>query len=99
MCYARSMTEAKKLSGAFHEIRSPRYKPMTNRTTFIGIDFAWQSERNATAIAVARGENASATLIDVVSGLAGLNEIAAFVGRSATEHTVIAIDAPLIIRN
>lgn len=72
---------------------------MTPTTTFIGIDFAWQSERNATAIAVARGEGADASLIDVVSGIGGLNEIAAIIERSATENTVVAVDAPLIIRN
>jgi predicted RNase H-like nuclease len=72
---------------------------MTQPTTFIGIDLAWQSERNTTGIAIARGDRSGAALLDVTSGIRGLDEIAAFIQRFATEHTVIAIDAPLIIRN
>lgn len=72
---------------------------MTSATTYIGIDFAWQSERNATGLAIARGDGAHATLVDIVSGVRGLSEIVAFVERHVTENTVISIDAPLIIRN
>lgn len=72
---------------------------MARPATFIGIDFAWQSERNATGIAIAHGEGAQASLVDVVSAVHGMNEIIALVERHATENTVIAIDAPLIIRN
>jgi predicted RNase H-like nuclease len=72
---------------------------VTFAATYIGIDFAWQSERNATGLAVARRDGAGASLVDVVSGVRGLNEIVAFVEHHATEKTVIAIDAPLIIRN
>lgn len=63
--------------------------------TFIGIDFAWQSERNATGIAIAR----DASVVEVISGVRGLDEIVRLVEDAATENTVIAIDAPLIIRN
>jgi predicted RNase H-like nuclease len=72
---------------------------VTSDTTFIGIDFAWQSERNASGVAVARGEGAEASIIDVISGVAGLNDIVAIIERFATANTVIAVDAPLIIRN
>jgi predicted RNase H-like nuclease len=68
-------------------------------TTFIGIDFAWQSERNPSGIAIARGEGAEASIIDVTSGVHGLDGVMALVERFAEANTVIAIDAPLIIRN
>jgi len=67
--------------------------------TFIGVDLAWQSERNATGIAVARGDAGGAELIDVASGIRGLDAVVGFIHRHSTDHTVIAIDAPLIIRN
>ncbi|MGH9424029.1 MAG: DUF429 domain-containing protein [Thermoanaerobaculia bacterium] len=67
--------------------------------TFIGIDLAWQSERNATGIAVARAEHEEALLVEVVAGVRGMNEVVALIERWSTQNTVIAIDAPLIIRN
>lgn len=72
---------------------------MTSATTFIGVDLAWQSERNATGIVVARGEEGAATVIEVASGVRKLNAILSIVERFATANTVVAIDAPLIIRN
>ncbi|HEV7768863.1 MAG TPA: DUF429 domain-containing protein [Thermoanaerobaculia bacterium] len=63
--------------------------------TFIGIDFAWQSERNATGIAIARDASVAA----VISGVHSLNDMVRIVEEAVTETTVIAIDAPLIIRN
>jgi predicted RNase H-like nuclease len=68
-------------------------------TNFIGIDFAWQSERNATGVAVARGDGAHASLVEVVSGVRGLNDIVGIIERYATDDMVVAVDAPLIIRN
>lgn len=68
-------------------------------TTFVGIDLAWQSERNTTGIAVARGDATGAELVEAAAGIAGLDQIVAFVDRHSTEHVVIAVDAPLIIRN
>lgn len=72
---------------------------MTSGTTFVGIDFAWQSERNASGVAIARGEGTKASIVEVIPGLHGLNEIAALIERFATANTVVAVDAPLIIRN
>lgn len=69
------------------------------RTTFIGIDFAWQSERNATGIAVARDCDARAEVVDIASPVRGLDDVVAIIERHATQHTVVAVDAPLIIRN
>ncbi|HXI14537.1 MAG TPA: DUF429 domain-containing protein [Thermoanaerobaculia bacterium] len=68
-------------------------------TTFIGIDLAWQSDKNHTGIVVARGDDSGA-IADVASeGIASLEAIVAFVQEHATANTVIAIDAPLVIRN
>ncbi len=68
-------------------------------TTFIGVDLAWKSERNSSAIAVANWTGASAKITDVTSGIRGLDEVVAQIERHASENTVVAIDAPLIIRN
>lgn len=68
-------------------------------TTFIGVDFAWQSERNGTGIAVARGEGPSAAIVDLFSGVRGIERIATAILDSAAEDTVVAVDAPLIINN
>lgn len=68
-------------------------------TTFIGVDFAWQSERNATGIAVAHGDERGAAVIDIASGVRGLDDVVAAVEQYAAQDTVVAIDAPLIIRN
>jgi predicted RNase H-like nuclease len=72
---------------------------VTSGTTFIGIDLAWRSERNASGIAIARWDGTAAAIVEVISGVRGLDEIAAIVERSITANTVIAVDAPLIIRN
>jgi predicted RNase H-like nuclease len=67
--------------------------------TFVGIDFAWQGERNASGIAIAQGEGPQASVVEVISGVRGLNDVVPIIQRFATANTVIAIDAPLIIRN
>ncbi|HJQ35813.1 MAG TPA: DUF429 domain-containing protein [Thermoanaerobaculia bacterium] len=68
-------------------------------TTFIGVDFAWQSERNATGIAVAHGENRGAEVVHIASGVRGMDDVVAVIELHAAQNTVIAIDAPLIVRN
>lgn len=68
-------------------------------TTFIGIDLAWQSDKNHTGIVVARGDESGATADVASAGIASLDGVVAFVREHATENTVIAVDAPLIIRN
>jgi len=67
-------------------------------STFIGVDFAWLSDRNGTGIAVARGGGA-AEIVQVVSGIRGVRGIASAIADAATTNTVVAIDAPLIINN
>jgi len=68
-------------------------------TTFIGVDFAWQSERNATGIAVARGDDRGAEVVHIASGVRGLDDVVAAIEQHAAQDMVVAIDAPLIIRN
>ena len=67
--------------------------------TFIGIDLAWQSDKNHTGIVVARGDDRGATAEVASAEIESLQGIVRFVEEHAASNTVIAIDAPLIIRN
>jgi len=67
-------------------------------TTFIGIDLAWQSQRNSTGIALLEGDRAGAQLT-MLATIAPEMSVADFVTANATDDTVVAIDAPLIIIN
>lgn len=68
-------------------------------TTFIGIDLAWSVEKNNTGVAVLRGGRSGASLVESDSGVTSMSGIVAFMARHATDTTVIAIDAPLIVKN
>lgn len=68
-------------------------------TTFIGIDLAWQSARNHSAIAVARSGVDGAVLVDHSEGITSTTGVAEYVLSHATSNTVVAIDAPLVIVN
>lgn len=68
-------------------------------TTFIGVDLAWQGTTNHTGIAVARENDGDAELVAVASGITSFEAAVAFIAAHATEHTVVAIDAPLILKN
>ena len=72
---------------------------MTFLTTFIGVDLAWKSDKNHSGVVVARGSADGAELIAYSNGLATLEGVLDYVARHATENTVVAIDAPLIITN
>lgn len=69
------------------------------KTTFIGIDLAWQSAKNHSAIAVARGGAGGAVLVDHSEGITSTAGVADYVLSHATANTVVAIDAPLVIAN
>jgi predicted RNase H-like nuclease len=69
-----------------------------NSVTFIGIDLAWKSQRNATGAALLRGDCSGARL-QVLSTLYSEASVADFVTSHATKNTIAAIDAPLIIVN
>lgn len=66
---------------------------------FIGVDLAWQSDRNPTGAAVLAGGINGASLVAVSDGLATIDAVVDFVAAHATDEAAIAIDAPLIIRN
>ena len=72
---------------------------MTEQATFIGIDLAWMSDRNHTAIAVLRGDRGGAELVGEPESARTLREVVDSVDRHVAPHTVIAVDAPLIIEN
>lgn len=68
-------------------------------TIFIGIDLAWQTDKNNSGIAVARGDARGAVLVDHSEGIQSVEGVVEYVLSRATAHTVIAIDAPLILVN
>jgi predicted RNase H-like nuclease len=67
--------------------------------TFIGIDLAWQSDRNHSGGAVLEGDQSAVTLREVSSGLGTLADVEVFIDRNAGSDTVVAVDAPLVIEN
>ena len=68
-------------------------------TTFIGVDLAWQSDKNHSGIAVLRGDSSGATLFSCSANIATLQGVVNYILANATANTVVAIDAPLIIKN
>ncbi len=73
--------------------------PTADTATFIGIDLAWQSERNTTGVAVFRGDPDGASLVTHVPAAESREEIVGVIRKHETAATVIAIDAPLIVPN
>ena len=69
----------------------------TMATTFIGVDLAWQSDRNTSGGVVLRGSRSRAKLDTVSAPLASTDAVLAFVRAHAGDGTVTAIDAPLIM--
>lgn len=67
--------------------------------TFIGVDLAWRDESAQSGVAVLRGDERGADLITTVSGITSARVAAELVQSHASEDTVVAVDAPLIIRN
>jgi len=67
--------------------------------TFIGIDLAWQSDKNHSGGAVLEGDQSAVTLREVPSRLGTLADVEAFIDRNAGPDTVVAVDAPLVINN
>jgi len=68
-------------------------------TAFIGVDLAWQSERNHSGLAAFRGGRDGASFRDAASGVCDLEGVLEFVQSNEERSTVIAIDAPLIVKN
>lgn len=72
---------------------------MSCHTTFIGVDLAWKSDKNHSGLAVAHGSREGMELIACSKEPATLDGILEYVIAHTTEHTVLAIDAPLVITN
>lgn len=68
-------------------------------TTFIGVDLAWHTENNYSGIAVLRGDNNGAALIPGGTTVVKLVGVVNHILTHATDNTVVAIDAPLIMKN
>lgn len=68
-------------------------------TTFIGIDLAWKSAKNHSAIAVACAVAGGAVLVDHSEGITSTAAVADYVLSHATGNTFVAVDAPLVIVN
>ncbi len=64
----------------------------------VGIDLAWQSEANTTAIAVAQLDEEGVHISSVQESLAGLDAIIDAIDKEDNVHG-LAIDAPLVIKN
>jgi predicted RNase H-like nuclease/diadenosine tetraphosphate (Ap4A) HIT family hydrolase len=67
--------------------------------SYIGVDLAWKSDQNPSGLAAAVGDSNGAELVEAQASAKGLDAVLAFVRAHLAEHTVIAIDAPLIITN
>jgi predicted RNase H-like nuclease len=67
--------------------------------SFLGIDLAWRSERNPSGAVALSGSAGRLEVSEVAPPLRGLREVEAFVLRHERPSTIVAIDAPLIIRN
>jgi predicted RNase H-like nuclease len=68
-------------------------------TTFVGIDLAWNPDRNHTGIAVLRGDVRGTRFVASSTGVASLAGIVEFVQKHAASSTVVAVDAPLVVTN
>jgi len=77
-------------------------RPMPNANmdaTFIGVDLAWRSDANVSGLAALRGDTNGAELVSVAKGVRSRERVLAFIQEHVTSSCVVAIDAPLIIRN
>lgn len=72
---------------------------MHMKTSFLGVDLAWQSDRNPSgAAALSSSANGLIMMQEAVS-LYSLDDVKTFIQRNRQEITVVAVDAPLIITN
>lgn len=65
---------------------------------FVGVDLGW-SERNRSGLAVAEWTGARAVVEPVIGGVPGNESVVSMIEQLPGETIVVAIDAPLIIRN
>ena len=67
--------------------------------TFIGVDLAWRSEANVSGLAALHGDSNGAELTSVADGVRSRAHVVDFIRQHAAPTCVVAVDAPLIIRN
>ena len=68
-------------------------------TTFIGIDLAWRSEKNHSGIVVAKGDRSGARFKICLHDIMSPQKVVGCITDYSSPNTVIAVDAPLIIKN
>ena len=66
---------------------------------FIGIDLAWRGEKNPSGGAVLIGNRQGARLIKAPASLFSCSSVLTYIENHAMSSTIVAIDAPLVIRN
>lgn len=69
------------------------------RVTCIGLDLAWHADRHHSGAVVLQLTDSDAAVVAVGEGLRSLASVQAFVARHESACTIVAVDAPLIIRN
>jgi predicted RNase H-like nuclease len=72
---------------------------MLDEATFIGVDLAWKSKKNPSGFAVAKGNRSGVSLCKVKSNGLLHDNVLAEIRANATDNTIVAVDAPLILRN
>jgi predicted RNase H-like nuclease len=72
-------------------------KLSVSEATFIGIDLAWRDGNKPSGAAVLEGDRQRARLVD--ASLVRYADVLGYVERHTIGSTVVAIDAPLVIRN
>jgi predicted RNase H-like nuclease len=78
---------------------SRRMTRISRTRSFIGIDLAWKTDGNHSAIAVLVGNERQAQLTAISTGITTMAGIVEFVARHAQTDCVVAIDASLVVRN
>jgi len=71
---------------------------MDNRIKLAGVDLAWRSEKNPTAIAVGSCDSSELSIERVIPAIFGIKNVLSEL-KETNDLTGIAIDAPLIIKN
>lgn len=67
--------------------------------SFIGIDLAWRGDKNHTGVRLLEGDRSGLEVKEFSTGVKSLNDILTLVERLSSTDTIVAIDAPLVIRN
>jgi predicted RNase H-like nuclease len=66
---------------------------------FIGIDLAWKTDAKHTGVAALAGDQSTVELYEKPHLVKSLADVEAFILRNAEPDVVVAIDAPLVLKN